>query len=307
MATAPAKYACVGGEIVPWDAAQVHMYSPAVKFGAGVFEGIRGYWNEDAEQMYVFRLREHLDRLHYSQVMMRYERIIDVDYIGEKTLELLRANEFRETVHIRPVVYVDGYGGSEAFGPVEMGVAAVPRPLPERVTDGCSAQVSSWERISDRAMPMRVKAHANYNNSRFAATQALVDGYDTALLLNRRGKVSEGPGMCFFMIRNGVPVTPSVTNDILESITRDTVLQLFREQLGLEPVERDVDRSEVPAAEEAFFCGTGWEITPMTSLDRIPIGDGSVGPITKRLQETYFNIVHGRTNLYPDWLTPVYG
>jgi branched-chain amino acid aminotransferase len=304
---ASAKYAYLNGKIVPWEEAKVHVYSPAVKYGAGVFEGIRGYWNEAQAEMYVFRLREHAQRLRYSQTVMRFARLVDPDEIAAKTLELLRANDFRETVHIRPMVYVDGEGNYGARGPVGVSITAVPRPLPERVKTGCTAQVSSWQRIPDRVMPARVKANANYNNSRLAEMQAREDGYDTALLLNAAGRVAEGTGMCFFMIRDGRPLTPTVTSDILESITRDTVLTLFREYLRLEPVEREIDRSELYAAEEAFFCGTGWEITPIVAIDRIPVGGGQVGPITRKLQEVYFGIVQGELADHAEWRTPVYG
>lgn len=302
----PAKYASMNGEIVPWAEATVHAYSPVAKYGAGVFEGIRGYWNAEHEQMYVFRLQEHLQRLRQSQILMRFERIVDEQTIARQILELLRANAFRETVHIRPSVYVDGTGGSGARGPIGVSITAVPRARAPFVETGCSAQISSWVRIADTAMPARVKANANYNNSRLAAIQAQDDGYDTAIMLNARGKVSEGPGMCFFMIRRGVPVTPGVGNDILESITRDTVLELLREFDGLKPVERDVDRSELYDAEEAFFCGTAWEVTPVTSIDRLRIGDGEIGAVTRRLQGRYFDIVQARTDDYPHWRTPVY-
>ena len=302
----PARYVFFDGAIVPWADARVHVFSPAVKYGAGVFEGIRGYWNDDHQQMYVFRLAEHMQRLHYSQLMMRFDRIIDVDHVAEQILELVRANHHRETLHIRPNVFVAGYGESGARTPVSLAITAVPRPLPQRVESGCSVQVSAWQRVPDRAMPMQVKANANYNNAPFAAVQAQLDGYETALFLNDRGKVSEGPGMCFFMIRDGVPVTPSITSDILESITRDTVLTLSRERLGVEPVERDIDRSELFAADEAFFCGTGWEITPVTSIDRLPVGAGEVGPLTRALQRIYFDIVHARVDNYPHWRTAVY-
>ena len=287
--------------VVPWHEARVHVFSPAVKYGAGVFEGIRGYWNADREEMYLFRVPEHMKRLHYSQVMMRFSPIIDSQRVHDALLEMMRANNFRETVHIRTTVYVDGDGESAARGPTELAITAVPRPLPQRVSSGVHAQISSWQRIPDAAMPMRAKANANYNNSRMAAIQASEDGYDAAIMLNGRGKVSEGPGMCLFVIRDGVPITPSVTNDILESITRETLLTVLREDLNLDPVERDLDRSEIIASQEAFFCGTGWEITPITHVDRIAIGDGQVGPITQRIQQRYFDLVHGRSNDRSEW------
>lgn len=303
---ANAKYVYFNGKIVPWDEARVHVYAPVVKYGAGVFEGIRGYWNEQKQDMFIFKMKEHMDRLRYSQTVMRFANVMDPDEITEKTIELIRANEFRETVHIRPAVFIEGDGTFGAQKPVGIAITAVPRPMPERVKTGCTAQVSSWMRIPDRVMPARVKAHANYNNSRLAQIQAKEDGYETCILLNSRGHVSEGPGMCFFMIRNGKPVTPDKTSDILESITRETMLQLFPEYLKLDVEERAVDRSELYGAEEAFFCGTGWEITPVTAIDGIPVGTGKPGPITKKLQDVYFGIAEGRVPDHAEWRMPVY-
>ena len=156
-------------------------------------------------------------------------------------------------------------------------------------------------------MPLRVKCNANYNNGRLALIQARADGYEAAIMINTQGHVSEGPSMCMFMVRDGVPVTPSVTSGILESITRETLLHISREYLDLEPVEREIDRSELYAAKEAFFCGTGWEITPITSIDRLKVGDGQVGPVVRRLQEVYFDLADGKNPDHPEWRTPVYG
>ena len=290
------------GAYVPWTEATVHVFSPFAKYGAAVFEGIRGYWSEARGRMLVFRLREHMERLELSQRIMRFDRIVAADEMCDATLELVRRNAFRTSVHIRPTVYVDGEGESSARGPIGCCITAVPRGTRKRVTDGCTAQVSSWERISDRSMPARAKVNANYNNSRLAGIQARIDGYDAAIMLNSRGKVAEGQGMCLFLVRNGVAVTPSVTSDILESITRDTVLALLGE-MGIDTLERDVDRSEFFAASEAFFCGTGWEITPINAVDGSPIGAGRPGPITKRLQKAYFDLVTGVSGEHPEWLS----
>ena len=292
------------GEFVPWSEARVHVFSPMAKYGAAVFEGIRGYWSERRGKMLLFRLREHMERLELSQRIMRFEEVVPAGGMCEATLELVRRNGFRSPVHIRPTVYVDGAGGSGARGPIGSFITAVPRGTPERVRDGCTAQISSWERIDDRAMPPRAKASANYNNARFAAIQAGIDGYDAAILLNRRGKVSEGQGMCVFLIRDGVAVTPSITSGILESITRDTVLTLLR-TMRIETQERDVDRSEFFAASEAFFCGTGWEITPINAVDGAPVGAGRPGEITRRLQKAYFDLVTGVSDDRPDWTSEV--
>ncbi|MDF1792156.1 MAG: branched-chain amino acid transaminase [Thalassobaculaceae bacterium] len=301
------KYVLMDDRIVPWNEGTVHVDTAAFKFGSAVFEGVRGYWNADQQEMYLFRMAEHMDRLVFSQRFMRYDEIITPEYVTEKTIELIRANGFQgENVHIMTTTYVAGYGGQNVTGPIGLAVTAQERPRTAKITEGISAQVSSWMRVPDNAMPMRAKVNANYQNGRLATLQANADGYDTAILLNSRGKVAEGPGMCFFMVRDGVPITPHTSSDILESITRTTVLQLL-EEMGTPAVERDVDRSELVAADEAFFCGTAWEVTPITSIDKLAVGSGDVGPITKRLQERYFDVCHGTTGAHAEWRMPVYG
>ena len=301
------KYASLDGEIVAWDDARVHIASAGFKFGTAVFEGLRGYWNADEQEMYLFRMAEHMDRLDFSQRFMRFDEILTAETVTEKTIELIQANGFKgENLHIMTTAYVSGMGGPGVCGPIGLAITAQERPRSDRVVGGVTAQVSSWMRVPDQAMPMRVKCNANYNNGRLATVQAVADGYDTAIFLNSRGKVSEGPGMCFFMVRNGVPITPSVTNDILESITRETVLELIEEIFGVKPVERDVDRSELMAADEAFFCGTAWEVTPVLGIDRVNIGDGKIGPMTKRLQDAFFAVSDGTGGTHPEWRLPIY-
>ncbi len=303
---AKAKYVFLNDEIVPWDEAKVHVATVAFKFGTAVFEGLRAYWNDAEEQLYLLLLEAHMRRLDYSQRFMRFDGPVDSAYVGEKILDLLRANEYREGVHIVATVFVDAFGPPATSGPVGLAITAAPRADPKVREQGCSAQVSSWQRVADVAMPMRVKCNANYQNGRLASLQARADGYDTAILLNSRGKISEGPSMCFFMIRDGKAVTPTVTSDILESITRRAVIELLESQLKLEVEERDIDRSELPAAEEAFYCGTAWEITPVVSIDRLNVGNGRVGPVVRSLQQVYGDVAAGRLPDYPQWRTPVY-
>ena len=255
--------------------------------------------------MVLFRLDEHLSRLEYSQRVMRFDRVSTSKEMAEPILEVMRRNAFAGHVHLRPVVYVDGNGPVGSLGPVEYAVTAVPSGIKDTVENGVAVQVSSWQRVADLAMPTRVKANANYNNSRMASMQARHDGYGAALMMNQKGHVSEGPGMCFFMVRDGVPVTPSITSNILESITRDTVITILRDELGLETVERDVDRSELYACEEAFFCGTAWEISPITSIDGIPVGTGKIGSLAGRLAEIYFDIATGVVEDTRGWLTAI--
>lgn len=299
------KYIFLNDEIVPWQDAKVHVSTAAFKFGAAVFEGLRGYWNEQHQQMYLFRMDAHMQRLEFSQKFMRFEKIFDAAYVAEKTIELLRANEFRTTVHSMVTVFVDGFGGPTVCGPIGLAITAADHGGPGLLDKGCTAQVSSWQRVPDNAMPMRVKCNANYQNGRLAGLQAKADGYDTAILLNSRGKVAEGPGMCLFMMRDGVASTPHTSSDILESITRSTVLELLRE-VGVETQERDIDRSELAAAEEAFFCGTAWEVTPITAIDKLSVGAGAVGPVVRELQERFFAVARGESADHPEWRTPVY-
>ena len=300
------RFLSFNGEVVPYEQAKVHVLTPGLKYGAGVFEGIRGYWNESRGEMYVFRLREHLDRLQYSMRVMRYDHAITSAMVERAILQVVHANELREDVHIRPMVWVDGDGEMLAKGPIGWMVAALPRPPNPQVRDGVKVGVSSWQRIADASMPARVKATANYVNGRLAGMQGMLDGYDNVLMLTSRGHVAESPGSCFFMIRDGKPITPGTTSSILESVTRATVMQLLQEIIGDTTTERDIDRTEVYAAEEAFFCGSGHEIQPILSLDHLPIGTGEPGPLTRRLQERYFALVRGETNDHAEWLTPVW-
>jgi branched-chain amino acid aminotransferase len=166
--------------------------------------------------------------------------------------------------------------------------------------------VSSWRRISDNVMPPRVKAGPNYHQSRMIIAQARVDGYEGAILLNERDKVSEGPYACLMIVRDGQPITSTITSGILESITRATLIELFAAELGLKVIEREIDRTELYIADEAFFCGSAAEILPITSVDRFPLGDGSVGPITRHIREVYLDVVRGKVPKYRHWLTPVY-
>ncbi len=293
------------GEFVPWDEARVHVFEPVVKYGAGAFEGARGYWNADEERLYLFRLAEHMARFELTQRIMGFETIVSGAEMAEATIELMRRNGFREAVHVRQMAYVAGWGGSGATGPIETSIVAIPRGSSPLVESGCRAAVSSWRRISDAALPPRAKSTANYGNARLASVQAKRDGYDAALQLTERGKVSEGEGMCVFLVRDGVAVTPSVTSDILKGITRDAVIHILREDLDVEVVEREVDRTEFHAASEAFFCGTAWEVTPVKALDGSAIGAGLPGALTRRLQARYFDIVHGATPDTRSWLTAV--
>ena len=299
-------YLWLDGKVVPYAEAKIHVLTPAVTYGSTVFEGLRAYWNEREAQLYIFRLRDHTERLLRSMRMMRFDHAYDVAAIEQPIFDLLRADKVREDVHIRQMVYLAGETTMTSTGPVGMAIAAIPKPSTPLVQSGMHVSVSSWTRTTDNSMPFRIKCTANYHNSRLAALQAHVDKYDGTLLLNSHGKVSESTGACFFMVRDGRVVTPGTNSDILESITRETLIQLAGESMGLPVIERDIDRSELYCAQEAFICGSGWEITPIVSIDRLPVGAGSVGPITRGLQKEYFDVARGHDKAHPEWRTPTY-
>ena len=302
----PADYAYHNGKIVPWCDATMHVFSLAGKYGIGVFEGIRGYWNEKEEQLYLFRLKEHFERYAFSQKAMRFDRGPGEEELTTALVDLCKANQIKTTVHIRMMAYVMSEGDIVDTGPVGTAITALPRPRTAGAGKGASAQISSWMRMPDNVMPARIKCNANYHNSRLAAIEAKENGYDAGFLLNSRGKLSEAPAMCVFIVRKGQLITPGSTSDILESITRQTVMQIAEEYLDVKTVERDVDRTELILADEVFYVGTGAEVTPVTSIDRIPIGNGRPGSLTTRIQDLYFSLANGENKGHPDWRLSVW-
>jgi branched-chain amino acid aminotransferase len=305
MPNPTAQFMSLNGRVVPYDECVVHAFNGAVKYGAAVFEGLRGYYNPNRNDIYVFRLPEHLERLQYGMRVLRLDPVYDAAFLTESLIGMMRANDLRETVHLRMIAYLDGDDELAATGPVGLVCGAVPRKRARAVTEGVHVCVSSYTRIADNALPPRVKCTANYVNNRAAELEARRNGFDGVLMLTDRGKVSEGSGACLFMVRDGALHTPDTTSDILESITRDTMIRLAQE-MGLTVHERAIDRHEMYAASEAFWCGSGYEVQPILSLDRLPIGDGRPGAITRALQDRYFEVVEGRTEDHADWRTPVY-
>lgn len=296
----------LNGRVVPYDACLVHAFSGAVKYGAGVFEGLRGYWNDERQDLYVFRLAEHLERLRYGMRVMRLEPVYEAGFLADALMAMIRANGLRENVHLRMIAFLDGDDELAAIGPVGLVCGAVPRPRARAVTEGVHVAVSSFARLSDNAMPPRVKATGNYINNRAAELEARRNGYQGVLMLTDLGKVSEGSGACFFMVRHGALHTPDTASDILESITRETVITLARE-MGIAVHERPIDRHEVYAADEAFWCGSGYEVQPILSLDRLSLGSGTPGPLTRAIQEADFEVVEGRAEAHPEWRASVWG
>jgi branched-chain amino acid aminotransferase len=295
------------GNIVPINEAKVNVLSPTSQFGANVFEGLRAYWNDDEKQLYIFKLQEHTQRLQKSIKMMRFESKFSKEFLNQVVIDIVKANLLKEDTVCRQTVFLDGFGSWASVDPVEMFIApmAKGRAYPKEKI-GIDVCISSWERISDKSMSPKIKMGANYMNSRAGQMEAVRNGYDSTIFLNDNGKISEGPGSCLFMVRDGKLITPPVTASILESITRDTIIDIARNELKLEVIERDVDRTELYIADEVFMCGTAVEIVPVLSIDRLEINNKEKGTITTKIERVYFDIVRGKNLKYMQWLTPVY-
>jgi len=302
------KYAFFKDNIVPLEEAKVGIMTHALHYGTGCFEGIRAYWNHEHEQLYVFRLAEHYERLHHSSRILYINLAYSVEVLCSTTLELLQREGYREDVYIRPLSYKSGEKMGVRMDDVEDSFAIYTIPFGRYIEkeEGASAMVSPWRRNSDNALPARAKVTGGYVNSALARSDAAIKGFDEAIVLNDDGHVSEGSAENLFLVRNGKLITPSITENILEGITRATIMQLASEVLGLEVVERRVDLTELYVADEAFFCGTGVQVAAITSIDRRLVGTGKIGPLTQRIRDLYFNVVRGNEAAYASWCTPVY-
>ena len=296
------------GERRRWEEATVHVTSLGWSTVGAVFEGIRAYWDDRAEELNVFRLREHLERLVRSSRLVRLQLDYGIEDLTSAILDLLRANEIREDTYVYPLVYTAETGGKR-FAQIgeDAEVLISTHPHPSHLVTGVTrrAKISSWTRISDNVMPPRVKNISNYRNGQLAGREAVLDGYDLALMLNPQGKVAEAPGACVMLVRDGEVITPDVTSGILESITLDALKTLTREVLGLRVVERPVDRTELYLADEVFTCGTAAEITPIVEIDHYQIGDGKIGAVTGELEQVFHDVLRGREGRYSHWRTPV--
>jgi branched-chain amino acid aminotransferase len=302
------KFAYFQGEIVPFEQATVSVMNHTFNYGTGAFGGLRGYWNEDEEQLFVFRPVDHFTRFLGSARMLSFELDYTPEGLTAILLDLLRAEGWRTNVYIRPVTYVTTSYIGVKLHDLDYGVTIFSLPFGSYVADeeGTHVTFSSWRRVDDNSIPARGKIIGAYVNSAFIKTDAVRAGFDEALVLNQDGHISEGSAENFFIVRSGVAYTPPISANILEGITRRTVMHLLREDLGVEVVERNVDRTEVYLADEAFFCGTGVQIAAITAVDHRPVGTGSIGPVVSQLRDLYFNVVQGRVEKYRAWNTPVY-
>lgn len=301
-------YAWLNGAIVPWDDCVVHARSQGAFWGANVFEGIRGYWSEPDGQLYAFRVGDHLARLRRSMKSLHMRIGYSDADLRQACADLARANDFREDTHFCVVAYFDTGPGFDPLNYTDdtgVHITAIAAPRSAAYREGVRACVSTWRRISDDSMPPRVKTGANYHNSRLAQHEAVRNGFQTALLLNQRGTVAEAPGSCVIMVRDGEIVTPPGTSGALEGITVATVAQLAAGRLGVPLARREIDRTELYVADELFLCGTKSELLPVSSVDHLPVGTGTPGPLTRSLQELYDQAARTRS-AEPGWSTPLY-
>ena len=301
-------YSYFKGQFVPVDQAKISIQNNTFQYGTGVFEGIRAYWNPGEGQLYIFRLMEHYLRMLRNCRVLKLSIGKDEKELSEITVELLRKNRPETDTYVRPIAYVDSDGLGPKFVGYPTGFAMYTLPLGDYidVSSGIKVGFSSWRRINDNTIPARCKVTGGYVNSALAKTEALEHGYDEAIFLTENGFLSEGSAENIFLVRGGKLITPALSEDILEGITRETVIELAREELGIEAAERPIGRTELYVAEEAFLCGTGAQVSPMIEVDKRPIGNGRIGPITAKIQALYFDVVKGKQKKYMHWLTPVY-
>jgi len=301
------QYVFMDGEYVPDENAKISVRTNAFLYGTSIFEGIRGYWREDEKQIYVFRMKEHFERMHKKSKILHMHPKYSVEEMCKITLELLKKNKPECDMYVRPTLYKSNYGiGPKLDGPDSFLVFTCPMGDYVDISKGLSICVSSWNRLDDNALPPRGKFAGAYVNTALVKTDAVKAGFDEALTLSRDGHVAEGSAMNFFLVENGKLVTSMETDNILVGITRQTIKELAVKELGLEVEERAINRTELYMADEAFFCGTGAQVSPITSIDHRSVGDGNVGPISKQLQNLYFDVAKGRVDKYKHWCSAVY-
>jgi len=280
----------------------------ALHYGTGIFEGIRAYWNPKSEQLHLLLAGPHYDRMARSAKILRMTLPYSTEDLVNTTLELLRRNGFKQDVYIRPLLFKSTEAIGVTLHNLDESFAIYIAPFGNyvEIEGGIACQVSSWRRVSDSALPARGKITGAYANSALAKTEAIENGFDEAIVLADDGHVSEGSAENLFMYKDGVWATPAVTDDILEGITRKKVMELIQSELGAPVVQRSIDRTELYTCDELFLCGTGAQISPVTSVDRRPVGDGHVGEFTQELQEIYFGACRGENPKFADWTIPVY-
>ena len=292
------------GKILNINDAMINVMAPTSQFGLNVFEGIPCYWNEEEKQLYAFRLDDHYERLVRSLKLIQIKCPYSKEEMKKALIDVVRANEYYENISVRQTVFIDGFGSWGSDDPANMFVAPIPKGRMSKEYNklGLNCCITSWRRISDNSLSPRIKCGANYINSRVGQREALRNGFDTCIFLNEFGKIAEGPGSCFFMVKDRKLITPQLTDAVLESITRDTLIKLAME-MGIEVSERTIDRTESYTCDEAFLCGSAMEVTPIMSVDKYCLGE----PIlTEKLHQAYLDTVTGKNKKHKEWVTPIY-
>ncbi len=306
MATEP--YAYFNGDFVPLGQAKVSIMTHALNYGTGCFEGIRGNWNAEEGQLYLFRLREHFERLERSCKILKIQLPKSVGELCDITVELARRNDYREDIYVRPIAYKGQSLVGVRLHNVEDAFSMFTIPFGNYLDSdaGIRCGTVGWRRVDDSAIPARAKVTGIYINSALAKTEAIENGYDEAIMLTNAGFVSEGSGENIFMVQDGALVTPAPSESILVGITRASVIQLAREELGIPVIERQIAKSELYTSQEVFMSGTAAHITPVLEVDHRKVGNGSIGPVTGKLMKLYKDAITGRNKKYLEWCTPVY-
>ena len=295
------------GEFVRYQDARVGLLTHGLNYGTGLFEGIRAYWNEERQQLFSLKMPEHYARMLNNAKVLQIQIPHTVEQLCDITKEVLRRNEWRQDMYIRPLAFKNAEEIGVRLHDVSDSFAIITVAMGNYVpTTGMRCLVSSWRRMDDTMAPARTKCTGIYINSALAKSEAVQAGFDEAILLTNDGHVCEGSAENIFVVRQGVVHTPAVSDNILEGVTRLSVIHLLREEMGLEVVERSIDRTELYVSDEVFMCGTGAQLAPVIDIDRRRIGDGEPGPVTMRVQQLYDDCVHGKVEKYREWLDPVY-
>jgi branched-chain amino acid aminotransferase len=304
----PNTWVFYDGGFARYNDVRLGLMTHALHYGTGVFEGIRAYWNPKGEQLYLLQAAAHYDRMRRSANVMRMSLPYSTEELVNFTLDVLRRNEFKSDVYVRPLLYAS----SEEIGvrlhnlDHSFFIYAIPFGKYVETEGGIRCMVSTWRRVPDQSLPARAKVTGSYAQSALAKSEAVEAGFDEAIVLTVDGHVSEGSAENLFMFKDGTFVTPPVTDDILEGVTRILLMRLIKDELGMPVIERSIDRTELYTCDELLLCGTGAQISPVVEVDRRPVGDGKVGEFTQELQSIYFSAVRGDSAKFKDWTIPVY-
>ena len=302
------EYVYLNGEFVDAATASIPVRNHAFLYGTSVFEGIRAYYNKEDKQLYAFKMKEHFERLLKSCKIMHMHPEFSVEEFCELTKSLLKKNNYQTDAYIRPQVYKNALkiGPGLIDNPDAVLIFSFAMGDYIDVSKGLKVCVSNWRRNDDNAIPPRAKVAGSYANTALIITDARLAGFDDAIVLDQAGKVTEGSAMNLFLVEGDTLVTTQTTDNILVGITRDTIIELGRDVLGMKVEEREISRSELYVADEAFYCGTGAQVSPIISIDNRPLGTGVVGQYSKELQKLYFDVVRGKVEKYKKWCTPIY-